>query len=210
MALGDSYATLPELKAYMFQSIQDTDVYDGTLTDALASVSREIETHCDRQFNKAESASVREYDPDRVFTLRDGSTVIQWAEVDDFWDTAGLVIDSGTDFGTAWTATDYKLYPRNGILDGQPGWPFWKVYAKDPSSLSFGSEGLRVTAKWGWAAVPTPVKQACLILAAETFQIKDAPFGVAGMDQYGVIRVRDNRMAAAKLAPYRRDPIKVG
>ncbi len=208
MALGDSYATLPELKAYMFQSIQDTDVYDGTLTDALASVSREIETHCNRQFNKAAEVSVREYGPERVFTIR--SPLTHWVEVDDFWADAGLVVESGTGYATSWTASDFTLYPRNGIVSGQPGWPFWQIHAASPALLSFGSAGLRVTAKWGWAAVPPPVKQACLILAAETFQIKDAPFGVAGMDQFGVIRVRDNRMAAAKLAPYRRDPIKVG
>lgn len=205
MALGDSYATLAELKAYMFQSIQDTDVYDGTLSDALSSVSREIETHCDRQFNKAADASVREYGPECVFSIPGEA---HWADVDDFWDVSGLVVESGTGYGTAWTASDYWLYPRNGTLNGQPGWPRWKVHAA--SSLSFGTSGLRVTAKWGWSAVPNPVKQACLILAAETFQIKDAPFGVAGMDQYGVIRVRDNRMAAAKLFPYCRYPNKVG
>lgn len=200
MALGDSYATLSELKAYMFQSLQDTDVYDATLTDALASVSREIETHCGRQFNKADTATARTYGPGDVFSLRDG----QWAEVDDFWDLTGLVIETG---GVTWSASDYVLHPRNGILNGQLGWPYWKIFA---AAAAFDSAGLSVTAKWGWAAVPTPVKQACLILASETFQIKDAPFGVAGSDQFGVIRVRDNRMAAAKLAPYQLDPIQVG
>lgn len=210
MALGDPYATLAELKAYMWQSLQDTNVYDGTLTTVLDSVSREIELHCDRQFNKADTVSVREFGPEDVFTIREDGGVTHWASVDDFWDTTGLVIESGTDYATAWTQSDYSLRPRNGVVNGQPGWPFWEIHAKTPASFSFGSDGLRVTAKWGWASVPAPVKQACLILASETFQIKDAPFGVAGMDQFGVIRVRDNRMAASKLARYCRDPIQVG
>lgn len=206
MPLGDSYATLPQLKAYMQGSIDsDVTMYDDVLTDALSSVSREIETHCNRQFNNASSATARAYGPENIFTISDTSGVLHWLAVDDFCDTAGLIVLSG---GTTWTLSDHKLYPRNGIVSGQTGWPYWEIHAA--STLRFDASGdTTVTAKWGWAAVPTPVKQACLILAAETFQIKDAPFGVAGLDQFGVIRVRDNRMAAAKLAPYVRDPILV-
>jgi hypothetical protein len=48
-------------------------------------------------------------------------------------------------------------------------------------------------------------------MAAETFQLKDAPLGVAGMDAFGsALRVRDNAMAASKLAPYVRDRFLVG
>ncbi|SOE25612.1 hypothetical protein [Streptomyces sp. OK228] len=213
MPLGDSYATLAQLHAYMKSSLDDVTTYDGILTDALASVSREIESHCHRQFNNTDTATDRIYDAGSIFTIRDQWSVTQWVEVDDFYDTAGLVVQSGT---TTWTASDYKLYPRNGVVDGQPGWPYREIHAA--GSLRFDtSYGVRfetppdvtVTAKWGWASVPTPVKQACLILASETFQIKDAPFGVAGLDQFGVIRVRDNRMAESKLAPYVRDPIQV-
>ncbi|MFF0183552.1 hypothetical protein [Streptomyces sp. NPDC005244] len=206
MALGDSYATLPQLKAYMRGSIEDdVTMYDTVLTDALASVSREIETHCDRQFNTADSVSARSYGSENVFTITDSSGALHWLAVDDFCDTAGLAVLAG---GTAWTLSDYRLYPRNGIVSGQPGWPYWEIQAA--GALRFdGLSDVTVTAKWGWTAVPAPVKQACLILAAETFQLKDAPFGVAGMDQFGVIRVRDNRMAASKLAPYVRDPILV-
>lgn len=213
MPLGDSYATLPQLKAYMKASLDDVTTYDSILTDALASVSREIESHCHRQFNNTDTATPRYYDPDCIFTIREGWTVAQWAAVDDFYDAAGLIVQSGT---TTWSSSDYKLHPRNGVVDGQPGWPYWEIHTA--SSLRFEmphgfrfetAPDITVTAKWGWTSVPTPVKQACLILASETFQIKDAPFGVAGLDQFGVIRVRDNRMAESKLAPYVRDPIQV-
>ncbi|AZM51764.1 hypothetical protein DMA15_03530 [Streptomyces sp. WAC 01529] len=202
MALGDPYATLAELKTRL-SNLDDMTQYDDLLEGALDSVSREIESHCGRQFNSTDTATVRDYGPDEVFTLREGPAVSQWARVDDFHSVTGLVIESE---GATWTADDFVLHPRNGVIDGQPGWPYYEVHAA--SSLSF-STGLSVTAKWGWAAVPAPVKQACLIMAAETFQIKDAPFGVAGMDQFGAIRVRDNRMAAAKLSRYCRDPIRV-
>lgn len=206
MALGDSYATLAELKSYMAGSIdEDVISYDPILTDALSSVSREIELHCHRQFNHADAVSARSYGPEDVFSIVDGSGVIHWLTVDDFCETAGLVVLSG---GTTWALSDCRLFPRNGIVGGQTGWPYSEIHSA--SSLRFDSSSdTSVTAKWGWAAVPAPVKQACLILALETFQIKNAPFGVANMDAFGVIRVRDNRMAVSKLAPYVRDPIRV-
>ena len=68
-----------------------------------------------------------------------------------------------------------------------------------------------MTAKWGWEAVPEAVRQATVIIAAETFQLKDAPFGTAGMDQFGnIYHVRDNRIAAGKLARYCRRRIPAG
>ncbi|QES45264.1 hypothetical protein DEJ49_33540 [Streptomyces venezuelae] len=202
MALGDAYATVPELKVRL-PNLDEVATYDDVLEEALSSVSREIEQFCGRQFNKADAATVREYGPDEIYRLREGSTVTQWVRVDDFYDVTDLVIEVD---GAAWTPADYVLHPRNGVVDGMPGWPYYEIHAA--GSLSFGTE-VSVTAKWGWSAVPAPVKQACLIMAAETFQIKDAPFGVAGSDAFGAIRVRDNRMAMTKLSRYCRDPIRV-
>ncbi|MFJ4828397.1 hypothetical protein ACIP79_00425 [Streptomyces sp. NPDC088747] len=206
MALGDPYATLVQLKAYMKGSLDDVTMYDAVLTDALDSVSREIEKHCHRQFNKADLATVRDFEPDDIFTIADSETFEHWVAVDDFWDSTGLVVSSG---GALWSASDFKLRPRNGIVDGQPGWPYNEIHAASRQMRFAASSDVTVTAKWGWPSVPAPVRQACLILTSETFQIKDAPFGVAGLDQFGVIRVRENRMAAAKLAPYVRDPLQV-
>ncbi|MEU6674761.1 hypothetical protein [Streptomyces sp. NPDC046925] len=202
MPLGDPYATVAELKVRL-PNLDEVATYDDALADVLDSVSREIEQHCGRQFNKDATATTREYGPDEIYRLREGPSVTQWVRVDDFYDTADLVIESD---GTAWMSDAYVLRPRNGVVDGMPGWPFCEVYAA--GGAAFGST-VSVTAKWGWADVPAPVKQACLIMAAETFQIKDAPFGVAGMDQFGAIRVRENRMAMAKLSRYCRDPIRV-
>lgn len=198
--MGAPYASLEELKEYMGQSIQGSEMYDDVLAQALDSVSREIESHCNRQFNKDLVATAREYDADTT----------GWTDVDDFWTTAGLVIESGSGFSVPWESADYRLRPLNGVVDGQAGWPFSKIYASPSGRYRFDRNGLRVTAKWGWAAVPAPVKQACLIMAAETFKVKDAPFGVAGSDAFGVIRVRDNRMAQSKLRRYCRSPILVG
>jgi hypothetical protein len=201
VALGDTYAVLADLKAYL--GMQEDTRFDTSLTQALESVSDEIEQHCNRQFNKVTSATAREF---RVMYT-------PFVIVDDFHTVTGLVIEADNLDGvfTALTATDYELQPLNGVVDGQPGWPYNKIVIR-PTAVNRVTRGgrLRVTAQWGWTAVPAPVKQACLIMAAATFQIKDAPFGVAGSDQWGSIRVKDNLMAQNKLSRFVVSKILVG
>lgn len=203
MALGDPYATLSDLKTYL--SMQEDDRFDASLQQALESVSDEIEQHCNRQFNKVTVASTR------IFEVDNHRQVV----IDDFWTITDLVIqyDQGnTGSYTVLSSTDFELHPLNGVVSGQPGWPYNKIVPAGTSSsfVPARSGRLRVTAQWGWASVPSPVKQACLIMAGATFQIKDAPFGVAGSDQWGSIRVKDNAMAQNKLNRYVVDRILVG
>jgi hypothetical protein len=200
--IGDPYAELVDLRTYL--SMQEDDRFDSSLTQALESVSEEIEQFCNRQFNKTTSATAREFP----------ILVSNYVMVDDFFTTIGLVIESsvgGVSYDTTWTAADYELHPLNGVVSGQTGWPYNKIKMRAGGSKTFRTGGrLRVTAQWGWNAVPAPVKQACLILAGATFQLKDSPFGVAGSDQWGTIRVKDNLMAQNKLSRYIVDRILVG
>lgn len=206
MALGDTYASLDEFKRYM--ALTETSQHDNTLEDALQSASKEIERLCNRQFNNSEAApTARVYKP----------TTWTTALVDDFLTTTGLIIKTdvtgdGT-FETTWTTSDYELFPLNGIVEGQGEWPYYKIVSvlgeRFPINRTGRKATVEVTAKWGWASVPAPIKQACLLMAAETFQLKDAPLGVAGMGEFGVVRVRGNKMAANKLQPFIREPVLV-
>lgn len=202
MALGDPYASLDDLKAHL--GITDT-VDDTKLTAVLTTVSRRgIEGYCGRQFNDAGTPSARVYRPEHHrLTL-----------VHDFSTTTGLVVatDEGDDgtYETTWTATDYVLEPLNGIVNGQTGWPYWRILARNRwFPMRNVGPSVQITAQWGWAAVPDPVKQACLLLAAELFKAKDAPFGVLGFAAYGPVRVRQNPIAADLLADYRLTPVLV-
>ena len=199
--IGDLYATLVEFKSYL-GDISDTQD-DEELTSALESVTREIEDHTNRQFNDAGSVTTRVYRPKNSRRVK----------VDDFHTITGLVVETddgdGT-FDTTWAAADYELEPLNGVVDGKPGWPYEQIIAVGSRTFPGARRAtVRVTAQWGWATVPTPVKQACLILAAETFKLKDAPFGVAGFGEFGAVRVRNNPVAAKKLAPYIRNRVAV-
>lgn len=202
MALGDDYATLTELK----DRFGITDTNDDTrLSEALASASRGIESCTGRQFNDAGTAT------SRIFAV----TTSRLAKVDDFHTTAGLVVatdpgDSGS-YGTTWLTSDYELRPLNGMVRGQAGWPYWKVVAVGGQYFPTCTRRspLRVTARWGWAAVPAPVKEATLILAEEIFKLGELPFGAGGYGEYGRIRARENPNVWMRIKPYVRDAVLV-
>lgn len=209
MALGDSYVNLQAMKSYIVgQANANFTGQDGELADALASASREIDRMCERQFNRTDTASPREFEPDGCRST----------EVDDFHTTDGLVVKLDTagdgSFARTLSASEYQLSPANGIVGGEAGWPFYKLTLLGgltfPSFPDGRTRTLQVTAKWGWVNVPAPVRAACKIMAAETWKLKDAPFGVLGLDEFGVVRVRQNKMAASKLAPYSKNRLLIG
>lgn len=207
MALGANYITSAQLKSYMGLT---TSSHDAEVAFAISSASREIEDFCNRQFNDAGTVSAR------VFHPQDRLTCV----VDDFSTATGLIVKTDVDgdgvYETTWTSADYELNPLNGIQDGKPwvysrvnavGYTNWFPYHQWRISRR---ASVQVTAQWGWATVPDPVFQACLILASDTFQLKDQRLGVAGSDAFGtIVRVKDSRMAAAKLIKYQRDRILV-
>lgn len=190
---GSPYATVEQVKAYMGLS---DDIDDVQLEQALMSVSREIEDICGRHFNYDDEASTRLFEP--------ASQGVVF--VDDFWSLDDLVFTVST---ANWTTDYYRLYPLNGIVRGQ-AWPYTRIEAvPDYGRYPTTGELVSLTAKWGWPAVPEPVRVACMIATAETFALKDARFGVAGFGQYGDLRVKANPMVLSKLRPYMLNPVTV-
>lgn len=196
MALGDTYITDDELIEYL--SIQGT-VNDDLVAAANLAATESINLHCARDFNQTTTATARVYAPDEPCRV----------DVDDFHTVTDLVVKTDDDntgtYETTWTiTTDFVLEPFNGIENGRTGFPYRQIVAVD--SLRFprhlGRARLQVTAQWGWAAVPDAVKQANRILAAELFRVKDAPLGVAGINDFGVIRVHAVPQVAMLLRPY--------
>jgi hypothetical protein len=188
-----TYATLAELKAYLGPITDTTE--DAQLTDSLETASRGVDHICGRKFAADTNATARVYRPrDRCIVL-----------TDDFFTTTGLVVatDSGDGtYATTLTAAQYLLEPSNGVNDGEPGWPYYRIRSINGSWQCNPRPSVQVTAKWGWAAVPGPVKTATVYLAEEIYKMKGSPFGVASTDQFGPIRMRTNPRVLQMLAPY--------
>jgi hypothetical protein len=194
--VGESYASLGELHAWL--GVPDSKVdKDAEWTRRLASSTEDINRWCHRVFWTADVATPRTFHPDRL-----------GVDTHDFWTTEDLAIVPylGSTAGTAWDVDTLELEPLDGIVDMMPGWPYSRIcggLGGHPlmANLFYASSKVLVTAKWGWAAVPSNVNTACLILAAADNKAKDTPFGVAGFGDYAV-RIRSNPMAQEKLDPY--------
>lgn len=208
--IGDPYITVDDLKAYLRQGAELSNkiapgvanaLLDDLFEDAIAAASNEIETEwCGRQFNKTDTATARLYTP------ISGEMCL----VDDFHTTTDLVVKIDQDddgvYETTLSTSDYTLQPSNGVVDGQPGWPYCRIKIRERASYWFpcAEESVEVTAKWGWAAVPENVKAACRMLAHDNYKSKDNPFGVAGFSEFGVVRMRNNHQVEKKLKKYQR------
>jgi hypothetical protein len=204
--LGKLYCTPAALKSRL--GITSTgDDYE--IHEACFSASRAVEAMCERVFYRTATGTVRTFVPDGLYCTTFGA-------YNDLVTLTTLKTDAGGDgtFETTWSTSDYQLHPVNPAAAPETR-PYTKVRAV--GSLTFplpffviGREDLvQITGVFGWPAVPKAVKQASLILAEETFKLKDAPFGVAGFGDLGVVRVRENPAVARLLAPYKRYPMLV-
>lgn len=185
-------------------------VDDTRITVAVAAANSAVVNYCGRSFDKTDVGS----ETSRLFNVNP-QTFSTWPlyrtiEVDDFWDVTNLVIktddgDNGT-FSTTWTASDYQVEPLNG-RDGPLSVPYYRITSIGGKTFPVWNRrpALKVTAAWGWAAIPDDVRTATLIKAARLYKRKDSPEGVLGgwADQ-GVVRVtqREDPDAAVLLRPY--------
>lgn len=187
MAIGDPYVSVAQLKVRLGISDSTDDVALGSAVNAS---SKWIEAYCQRRrfgFNVAGSATALVYRPGTSYQLA----------IDDISTLTSLVlkVDEADDgvYETTWTnGTEYQLLPFDGLAAGLP---LNKVETIDSYCFPQGVRpSVQVTAIWGWPAVPTIVTEAAYQLSEETFKLKDAPFGVAGVNDFGVLRIGNQTM----------------
>ena len=108
-----------------------------------------------------------------------------------------------TDNVNSTTYTPTTAWPFNAASGACP---YSKLVFAQGVVLPTGEGQLTVNAKWGWIAVPTTIKNACLIQASRYVKRRDSPLGVLGSDQTGgVVRVgyKLDSDVAAMLSSYR-------
>lgn len=172
--MANEYASLAELKTFL----RITATADDTeLQDKLTAASRRIERDTGRRFWTDVSATARTYRATHETLLL----------IDDVSTTTSLLVETGR--GASWTTvagTGYDALPENALADG---WAIETLERVDACWPLWGSTRVRVTAKWGWPAVPDPIKAACLLLAGRLFRRKDSVEGVAAFNDMGAVRV---------------------
>ena len=177
MAITNGYATLTDVKAAL--RIQDS-LDDSLLETAIESASRMIDSYTARTFSNAGTAT-------RNFAATDALNLI----IDDAISvTTVQSTDEVGDTYVTWGANDFQLEPLNSRSDGLY-MPYTGIRAVgDYTWPVVDQQALcRITAVWGWASVPTAIKQATIIQSSRLFKRLDSPLGVLGMGDLGQIRV---------------------
>ncbi|MEU0102396.1 phage gp6-like head-tail connector protein [Streptomyces sp. NPDC006267] len=176
--MANEYAAREALKLRL--GIEADDATRDTLLDgALAASSRGIDTATGRRFWLDDVAT------GRTFTLAGNVVCGDGGErllIDDAG-AAPTLVETGS--GSSWTAvTDYDPAPDNALVRGRP------ITALALAAGGWGG-GLRarITAQWGWPAVPDEITEATLIQAARLYRRKDSPEGVTGSAEWGVVRL---------------------
>lgn len=201
------YVTVDQLKQYLDDPAPTLDT--ASMQAACTVASRRVDALCGRYFYQDATVSAKTFAP------------VTWDQCDfvdpngQRWDlstTTGLLVAIDLSYnGTYSTSltynTDFELTPENGSKNGQP-WAFdgmvlisgFGLFRFPPLRAGYRSP-VRVTGKWGWAAVPSNVIQASLILAAQIYKNKDNVGGFIGFDS-GAVRVREDPLALMLLQPF--------
>jgi hypothetical protein len=206
MAIVNGYATLTQIKNYM--SISDNTDND-LLEDLIESASRSIDRMANRRFYLDATASARLY--------RAYSDIFVY--VDDIGTTSSLAValdinGNGTYTKTLTLNQDYILDPLTASSLGRPftqltmvsNTETWPIF---PGLTQNGLRpGVQVTARWGWPSVPDDINMACLILTADLYKRKDAPGGILGLGDLGVVRMSPiGRDVTAMVRAYKKEVV---
>lgn len=199
MAIVNGYTTLAQLKA----TLRITDSVDDELLElAINAASRQIDGYCERTFYDM-GTEVREFVPQDSFLT----------EIDDLISIEYLKTSStGDTFDTTWEAADYQLEPLNSFVGGL-SLPFTRIRAVDSKlfpvydvkNVNAYDASVQVRGNWGFSAVPVPIEQATILYAARQYKRYDAPLGIAGFGDIGMMRIgRFDPDIEAMVSPYRR------
>lgn len=207
---GNWYCSKEEIKSRVGIAQADTGD-DFEIELAVQAAAKAIEGFCGRYF--WQGPDTRTYVPESIWA----------AHVDDMVSVTTLKTDPNGDgtFPVTWTqGVNFELSlgsrSYNQRSSGEPR-PYRVINVIGGGSLFFPfvwplyrADRIQVTGIFGWPAVPTSVKQAALQLAADYFKLKDAPFGVVGSGEFGVVKVEAGSEVAGILQPYIDPSRKVG
>lgn len=191
--MANEYVTAAQLKARL--GVDAADVIDDAVINAvIESASRAADEWCGRRFFTTVAAEVRYFTPYSSERVLIGDTVsVTTVNTDD--------AASGA-FAETWSSGDWYLGPRNNAVDGLP---YRELHRSLSGSRSFnaGYESVKVTGRFGFSTPPKTVVEAVTLLSSRYFKRKDAPLGVAGFNDFGAIRVSEDRDVTDLLSRWR-------
>jgi hypothetical protein len=201
VTVTNGYCTEDEVRLHL-RDLKDK--LDADLLDrAINAASRAIDKHTGRRFWPDVAPTTR------VYRVDDWCHV----DIDDVSTSAGFIVKTdpsldGT-FSETWDAADYQLEPLNGgVADAGLAWDQLVAIGTRYFPTHVRRATLQVTAAFGWSQIPDEVNTACILKSVSLFRRKDAPFGIAGMNEFGPVRITRRDIDVMELlAPFVRTVI---
>lgn len=167
------YITATDVAAYL--RVDDT-VDNAEFGIWATAASRAIDKKTNRQFGQLAAPAARTY---RRTPAYDPMTGLWVLEIDDVQDVTGMLIN-----GVPYASSGATLLPDNAPADNEPwqrlgfvDWPFPSYPGLPQSNV--------VTARFGWAAVPSQVIGAAKLQCSRWNSRRDSPYGIAGSPDQG-------------------------
>lgn len=172
----------------------------GSLKLAAAAACKGVQSWCGRSFDvvtASTTATARYYHLSDVGVWIDDATEITSVAID----TADLAT-----WATTLATSNYLATPYDGIgEDGTSGWPYTRIVARGGYRFVVSNltvPAVKVTAKWGWSAVPDAVTEAALMIGAELYKAKGGSTEMYTADGQ-FIPIRRNALVRDALQGYR-------
>lgn len=203
MSITDGLITLTEFQSFTTYHTTGPDQV-AQAEQSIEAASRAVERYCGRQFHPDTVSSARVFDPADAHRVH----------VDDLRSVTSLKTDDDQDgvYERTWTTAQYQLLPAGGRTITLGPVPYTEIatVAGNWFLMNRWRSGLiEVTALWGWAAAPTPVKRATALMALDFLKGPETTFGAAPVGDF-VTRIRIHPHVVQLLAPYVRAEITVG
>lgn len=175
--LTNGYCALAQLKSSDILNFTNT-THDENLETVIEGVSRLIDEECARHFYSV--TETRYFTPEQSTRL----------SVDDIASSSGITIytdeDQDGDYEISWASSDFILLPSNQEAKGRP-YTFIERHPSGLYSFPLAREAVKVTAAWGWPAVPKNIVLACLLQSNREYKRFLTPLGQAGASAVGTI-----------------------
>lgn len=170
----------------------------ANLESTIESASRAIEYLTGREYTVTTSSA-------RYYDSQDGRHVY----IHDCTAVSAVDADWGYDGTFATPVTAYQLLPVGGRSSLLGSVPYTSIRSTTLATLAFPTAhirlgAVRVTGVWGWAAVPTPVKHACAVLALDLIRDAEANYGGLVATDVGIIGSRIPKRVKDLCDPFRR------
>lgn len=194
MTITNGLATIDDFVDYMAATFGTIRRVDADM--CIEAASRVIEQWCAREFRSTTEA--------RYFDSPDGVTV----HTGDLQSVSALATDTADDgtYATTISASNYQLLPVGGRSPYFGSRPYNAIRLLNATTFPTCNDragAIKITGTWGWSAVPTEIKRACLILAQDMYRDKDSDLPSAlTLTESGIVSAKMPRRVIDLCRPY--------